>query len=131
MLALEATFSSAYYCGCVIYGHMTFETSVALNYSLLSDCKSDSVQSLFDLTLNLNHEVDIAPLRYEISSQLRPTHSHAADFLLLLEYPGTSFLRFKAISDESLFLIELANSSIQTINSGKGRKFSKVFMILE
>jgi hypothetical protein len=76
----QATFSSAYYCGCVVDGHIPCDTNVALCCSSSSDCQSDSAQSLFDPIQIVDHDVDIALLEYEIPSQLRPTHSHAADF---------------------------------------------------
>jgi hypothetical protein len=54
--------------------------SVAQYCPSLSYCQSDSVQSLFALKLTLNHDVDIALLEYEITSQLKPNRNHAADF---------------------------------------------------
>jgi hypothetical protein len=76
----QATFSFVGYSGCVVDGHIPCGTSAVQYYPLLSDYQSDSVQLLFDLTPISNHDVDIALLEYEISSQLRPSHNHAADF---------------------------------------------------
>ncbi|MBU3602485.1 hypothetical protein [Polynucleobacter sp. AM-25C3] len=76
----QDTFSSAYYCGCAVDGRIPCDTNVVLYSSSSSDCQSDSVRSLFDPIQIVDHDVDIAPLEYEIPSQLRPTHSHAADF---------------------------------------------------
>jgi hypothetical protein len=80
LLGLQATFSFVGHSGYVVDGHMPCDTSAALKYPSSPDCQSDSVQSLFDLKQILDHDVDIALLEYEISSQLRPNHNHAADF---------------------------------------------------
>jgi hypothetical protein len=80
----QATSSFAYYCECVADGHTTFDTSVALCYSSLPDCQSDSVQSPFDPTQILDHVAEIGCLECEIPSQLRPTHNHAADFFFYM-----------------------------------------------
>jgi hypothetical protein len=80
----QATSSFACYYECVVDGHMTFDTSVVVHFSLLSDCQSGSVRLLFDPIQIADHDAEIESLEYVIASRLRPTHNHAADFFFYM-----------------------------------------------